>query len=64
MMVIDARGLGCPKPVIMAEEALSKIAEGIIEIVVDNEASADNLAWFAKSNAFFPKQSGMLKIGG
>lgn len=52
-MVIDARDQGCPKPVMMAEEALSKISEGIIEVIVDNEGSADNLAWFAKNNAFF-----------
>lgn len=52
-MVIDARDQGCPKPVMMAEEALSKITEGIIEVIVDNEASADNLAWFAKNHAFF-----------
>lgn len=52
-MVIDARDQGCPKPVMMAEEVLSKITEGIIEVIVDNEASADNLAWFAKNNAFF-----------
>ena len=52
-MVIDARDQGCPKPVMMAEEALSKITEGIIEVIVDNEASADNLAWFAKNNAFY-----------
>ncbi|MDA8238788.1 MAG: sulfurtransferase-like selenium metabolism protein YedF [Nitrospiraceae bacterium] len=52
-MVIDARGQGCPKPVMMAEEALSKIKEGIAEVIVDNEASADNLEWFAKSNAFY-----------
>jgi selenium metabolism protein YedF len=52
-MVIDARNQGCPKPVMMAEEALSKISEGIIEVIVDNEGSADNLAWFAKNHAFF-----------
>ena len=52
-MVIDARDQGCPKPVMMAEEALSKIKEGIVEVIVDNEVSADNLAWFAKNNAFF-----------
>lgn len=51
-MVIDARDQGCPKPVMMAEEALSKITEGIIEVIVDNEGSADNLAWFAKNHAF------------
>ena len=51
-MIIDARNQGCPKPVMMAEEALSKITEGSVDIIVDNEASAENLAWFAKSNAF------------
>jgi selenium metabolism protein YedF len=53
IMVIDARGQGCPKPVMMAEEALAKISEGFIEVLVDNEASADNLALFAKGNAFY-----------
>jgi selenium metabolism protein YedF len=52
-MLIDARDQGCPKPVMMAEEALSKITEGIVEVIVDNEASADNLAWYAKNNTFF-----------
>jgi selenium metabolism protein YedF len=52
-MVIDARGIGCPKPVIMAEEALSKIEEGILEILVDNEASERNLSRFATKNAFY-----------
>ena len=38
-MIIDARGEDCPKPVMMAEEALSKTTEGIVEVIVDNEAS-------------------------
>ena len=37
----------------MAEEALAKVSEGIVEVLVDNEASADNLAWFAKTHAYF-----------
>lgn len=52
-MLIDARGLGCPKPVIMTEEAISKITEGIIEILVDNEASVKNLSRFASKNAIY-----------
>lgn len=52
-MLIDARGQACPKPVIMAEEALSKIEEGIVEILVDNEASVGNLSRFATKNAFY-----------
>lgn len=52
-MLIDARGQGCPKPVMMAEEALSKINEGIVEVLVDNEESALNVAGFAAQNALF-----------
>ncbi|NWF52331.1 MAG: sulfurtransferase-like selenium metabolism protein YedF [Nitrospirae bacterium] len=52
-MIVDARGYGCPKPVLMAEEALSKITEGGIEILVDNEASANNLKRFAAKNNFY-----------
>jgi selenium metabolism protein YedF len=57
-MIIDARNQGCPKPVMMAEEALSKIREGTVEVIVDNEGSADNLALFAKSNGFFSETIG------
>ena len=52
-MQIDARGKSCPIPVMMAEEALSKIGEGIIEGLVDNEESALNVAGFAAQNAMF-----------
>ena len=52
-MRIDARGQGCPKPVMMAEESLSKIKEGMIEVIVDNEDSALNVAGFAAQNGMF-----------
>lgn len=52
-MLIDARGQGCPKPVMMAEEALSKIGEGIVDVLVDNEDSALNVAGFAAQNGMF-----------
>ena len=52
-MLIDARGLGCPKPVMMAEDAVSKITEGIVEILVDNEASVENLSKFASKNSIY-----------
>jgi len=50
---IDARGLGCPKPVLIAEEELGKIKEGIVELLVDNEGSAENLGIFARNNSFY-----------
>jgi len=46
-MQIDARGYGCPRPVVLAEDALSKIEKGVIEILVDNEVSVKNLTRFA-----------------
>jgi selenium metabolism protein YedF len=52
-MKIDARGQGCPKPVMMADEALSKMKEGIVEVIVDNEESALNVAGYAAQNALF-----------
>ncbi|HTG01678.1 MAG TPA: sulfurtransferase-like selenium metabolism protein YedF [Nitrospirota bacterium] len=52
-MLIDARGQGCPKPVMMADEALSKMQEGIVEVLVDNEESALNVAGFAAQNEMF-----------
>jgi len=56
-MLIDARGIGCPKPVIMAEEELAKIQEGSVEILVDNEASVSNLSRFAKKNGFYAENT-------
>jgi selenium metabolism protein YedF len=52
-MLIDARGQGCPKPVMLAEEALSKIGEGIVEVLIDNEDSALNVSGFAAQNGMF-----------
>lgn len=51
-MLVDARGLGCPKPVIMAEDALKEIEEGTVEVLVDNEASVSNLKRFAEKKGF------------
>ncbi len=51
-MLVDARGLGCPKPVIMAEDALKEIEEGTVEVLVDNEASVSNLKRFAEKYGF------------
>jgi TusA-related sulfurtransferase len=52
-MQIDARGKACPLPVMMAEEALSKIGEGIIEVLVDNEESAFNVSGYAAQNGMY-----------
>jgi len=52
-MQVDARGFGCPKPVVMTEEALSRIDDGLIEVLVDNEASASNVSRFASKQGMY-----------
>jgi selenium metabolism protein YedF len=64
-VLIDARGLGCPKPVILAEEALSGMDEGMVNILVDNEASVKNLTRFASKSGFYSedtKEDGYWKV--
>ncbi|MCS7163694.1 MAG: sulfurtransferase-like selenium metabolism protein YedF [Thermodesulfovibrio sp.] len=52
-MEIDARGLECPKPIILAENSLSKIKEGVLTIIVDNESSLENLKKYAKRFGYY-----------
>jgi len=56
-MQIDARGKGCPQPVIMTDEALSKMQEGIVEVIVDNEEASLNIRGYAVQNGMFVEQS-------
>ncbi len=65
VLLVDARGLGCPKPVLLAEDALSGLDEGSIDVLVDNEASLKNLTRFASKNGFYSegsKENGYWKI--
>ncbi len=52
-MLIDARGKDCPVPVAMTEDALSKIDDGTVDVLVDNADSAKNVAGFAKQQGLF-----------
>lgn len=45
---IDARGLACPRPVMLTKERLSQAAQPF-SILVDNEAAKENVSRFAKS---------------
>jgi len=47
---LDCRGLACPQPVIRTKEALEQGALRI-EVIVDNEASKDNITRFARSRS-------------
>jgi TusA-related sulfurtransferase len=41
--IIDARGLSCPQPVLLTLEAIKKAKEGELTILVDTDASKENV---------------------
>jgi len=48
-MKIDCTGLQCPEPVLRTRDALDSIASGVVEVVVDNEISKNNVERFSRS---------------
>ena len=52
MKEIDARGLACPAPVLLTKEAIEKEHPNIIKVIVDNEASRQNVCRFLESQKF------------
>jgi selenium metabolism protein YedF len=52
MKEIDARGLACPAPVLQTKAALEEVTPDVIKIMVDNEASKQNVCRFLKSQNF------------
>ena len=54
MLSIDARGLFCPAPMVMAREAIRSLpAEGgQVQILVDNQMAAENLGRMAAAAAY------------
>ena len=50
--VVDARGLSCPQPVLMAIQAMRTGDSREIEVVVDNEASRENVSRAAQSQGW------------
>jgi len=52
MKEIDARGLACPAPVLQAKNAIEEENLDSIEVLVDNEASRQNVSRFLESQGF------------
>jgi tRNA 2-thiouridine synthesizing protein A len=50
--IIDARGLSCPQPVLMALDQMKKSGRGKIEIVVDTDTSRENVTRAAESQGW------------
>jgi selenium metabolism protein YedF len=47
--LVDARGLGCPQPVICTKKALENLQSGVLTTIVDNEVAMDNVIRLAKT---------------
>lgn len=48
MKTIDARGLSCPQPAMMTQQALQRMTGGTVEVLVDSGTSRDNVARMAQ----------------
>lgn len=49
---IDARGLSCPQPVLMTLDVIKSCSEKEIHIIVDNEASKENVVRASESKGW------------
>lgn len=49
---IDARGLSCPQPVVLAKQAIEEDGPGVFSVIVDNEAARDNVSRLAASKGW------------
>ena len=51
MEIVDARGMDCPKPVILTKESVEKGCRDFV-VWVDNEVAASNVARFLENSGF------------
>lgn len=50
--MVDARGYGCPTPVIMVQKEVKKNSPATLEVLVDNPCSMENVTRFGKSQGY------------
>ncbi len=55
MEIVDARGMDCPKPVILTKESVEKGCRDFV-VWVDNEVAASNVARFLENSGFSVKK--------
>ena len=49
---VDARGLSCPQPAMLARQALQKTDKGTIEVLVDSSTARENVSRLAKNSGW------------
>ncbi|AEH43940.1 SirA-like domain-containing protein [Thermodesulfatator indicus DSM 15286] len=56
MNTVDARGLSCPQPVLLTLEAIEKMKEGELVVLVDTEAARENVSRAVASKGWKVKE--------
>ncbi len=52
MRTVDTRGLSCPQPLILFHQALAENAAEPLDVMVDNEASLENVTRAAEKKGW------------
>lgn len=52
VITVDARGLSCPQPVILAKKAIEANPEAAFEVLVDNGAAKENVSRLAINKGY------------
>lgn len=47
--IVDARGLNCPQPAMLARQALQKLGKGTLEVLVDSPTARENVSRLARN---------------
>jgi TusA-related sulfurtransferase len=49
---LDARGLSCPQPPMLTQEALQKMGKGTLEVLVDSSTARENVSRLARNSGW------------
>ena len=49
MNTVDARGLSCPQPALLATQAIKKLGKGTVAVLVDSGTALENVSRLAKN---------------
>jgi len=63
---VDARGLSCPQPVLLAQAAIKDVKSGVVQVLVDSGTASDNVTRIAQKSgwraASQEKSDGVIQI--
>ena len=49
---LDVRGLSCPQPPMLTQQALQKMGKGTIEVLVDSSTARENVSRLARNSGW------------